>query len=76
MKRKSIPNLSGHEAYCTACSLLVILKNSCCRFHCQRGINYILFSYQIRVWFEVWDAGYRDWGLEFGVCGEGIGFQV
>ena len=76
MKRESISNLSGHEAYYTACSLLVISKNSCSRFHCQKGFNSILFPYQIGVWLEVWDAGCRDWGLRFGVGGEGVGFQV
>ena len=28
--------LSGNEVYYTACSLLVILKNSCRKFHCQK----------------------------------------
>jgi len=32
MKRGWNQNLSGNEAYCTACSALVILKNSCVNF--------------------------------------------
>ena len=28
--------LSGDEVYYTACSLLVVLKNSCSKLHCQK----------------------------------------
>ena len=38
---------TGNEVHCTACSLLVILKNSCSKLHCQKGFDAILFSYQI-----------------------------
>jgi len=28
--------LSGHEGHYTACSVLVIFKNSCCKLHCRK----------------------------------------
>ena len=34
-----ILKLSGNEVYNTACSLLVILKNSCSELHCQRVLT-------------------------------------
>ena len=47
MKRESNENLSGNEVYYTACSLLVTLKNSCSKLHCDQGLNSIIFSYKI-----------------------------
>ena len=41
-------NLAGNEVYHTACSLLVISKNSCRQLDCHKGFNSILFSYKIR----------------------------
>ena len=41
--------LSGNEAYSTACSLLVTLKNSCSQLHCQKSFDLILFSDKIRL---------------------------
>ena len=47
---------SGSEVYYTACSLLVILKNSCSKLHCQKVS--IWFPFHIRLkreqpsWFE------------------------
>ena len=35
--------LSGNEVYYTASSLLVIFKNSCSKFHFQKGFDYSLF---------------------------------
>ena len=46
MKRESNSNLSVSEVYSTACALLVILKNSCGKRHCQKGFDLILFSYR------------------------------
>jgi len=40
-------NLSGNEVHYSACSLLLTLKNSCSKVHCQKGINLIFFSYEI-----------------------------
>ena len=40
-------NLSGNEVYCTACCLLVMLKNSCSKLHRWKGFNLILFSSKI-----------------------------
>ena len=45
MKRELNQNLSGNKIYYTACSLLVILNNSCSKIHCQKGFNLILTSY-------------------------------
>ena len=42
--------LSGNEVYYTACSLLVISKKSSSKLHCQKGFNFILFSYKIPKW--------------------------
>jgi hypothetical protein len=39
--------LSGNEVHYTACSLLVISKNSCGKLHCQIDFNQILVSYKI-----------------------------
>jgi hypothetical protein len=39
--------LSGDEVYYTACSLLVVLKNSCGKLHCEKGFNLIPFSFEI-----------------------------
>jgi hypothetical protein len=36
MKRESNQNFSGNEVYYTACSLLVISKNSCSKLHCEK----------------------------------------
>ena len=38
---------SGREVYYTASSLLVILKNSCNKLHCQQFFKLKLFSYKI-----------------------------
>ena len=35
--------LSGNKVYYTACSLLVILKNSCSKLHRQKGFQIIFF---------------------------------
>ena len=43
--------LSRNGVYHTACSLLVILKNSCSRLYYQKGFNLILFSYKISLAF-------------------------
>ena len=47
MKREIIQNLYGNELYNTACSLLVISKNSCSKLHYQKGFDSTIFSYQI-----------------------------
>ena len=47
-EKKSNENISCNEVYYTACSLLVILKNSCSKVHCQKGFNLIFYSYEIR----------------------------
>ena len=39
--------LSGDEVYYTACSLLVISRNSCSKLHRQHGFNLIIFSYKV-----------------------------
>ena len=39
--------LFGNEVDYTACSLLVMLENSRCKLHCQKGLNLIPFSYKI-----------------------------
>ena len=49
MKRKLNKNLSGNAVYYTACSLLVISKNSCSKLHCQKGLDLVLFSHRITV---------------------------
>ena len=41
-------HFSGSESYYTACSLLVILKNSRSKLDCQQGFNLNPFSYKIR----------------------------
>ena len=41
--------LSGDQVYHAACSLLVILKNSCGKFHCQKGFNLIHLSYRMQM---------------------------
>jgi len=46
MKGELDQNLSGNEVYYTACSFLVIFKNSCCKLHCQKGFNLFLFAYK------------------------------
>ena len=38
---------AGKAVYYTACSLLVILKNSCSKLHCQKGFYLNPFSYKI-----------------------------
>ena len=43
MKRELNRNLPGNEVYHTACSLLVIFKNSCRELHCQKSFSLILF---------------------------------
>ena len=40
---------SSYSVYYTACSLLVILKNSCSALHRQKDFNLILLSYKIEV---------------------------
>ena len=47
MKRELNQNKTGNEVYYTACYLLVLLKNSSGKRHCQRGFNSIPISYQI-----------------------------
>ena len=37
-------NIYGNEIYYTAYSLLVILKNSCCKLQCKKGFDLIIFS--------------------------------
>jgi len=39
--------LSGNEVYNTACCLLVILRNSCSKLHCQTGFNLEAFSNKV-----------------------------
>ena len=46
-KSFSISKTSGNEVYYTASSLLVILKNSCSKLHCQKFFKLKSFSYQI-----------------------------
>ena len=46
-KRVSILKTSGNEVYYTASSLLVTLKNSCSKVHCQKFFRLKLLSYQI-----------------------------
>ena len=45
MNRDLNQNLSGHQVYYRACCLLVTLKNTCSKLHCQKGFDFILFSY-------------------------------
>ena len=45
MKRESHSNLYGGEVYHTACSLLVISKNSCSKLHGQKVYDLIVLSY-------------------------------
>ena len=45
VKLKLNQNFSGNKVDYTACSLLVTLKKSCSRLHCQKGFNLIHFSY-------------------------------
>ena len=47
MKRERTQNLFGNEVYYTACSLLVILNNSCSELHCQKVFDLTLFSCKI-----------------------------
>jgi hypothetical protein len=47
MERELNSNLSGNEFYFKACSLLVMLKNSCSKLHCQKGFDLVPFSYKI-----------------------------
>ena len=42
-QRELNKNLSGNGVYYTACSLLVILSNSCGKLHRQKGFDLILF---------------------------------
>ena len=46
LERESNSSLPGNEVYYTACSLLVIFKNSCIELYCQKGFNSILFLYE------------------------------
>ena len=46
-KRVSIQKKSGNAVYYTESSLLVILKHSCSKLHCQKFFKLRLFSYQI-----------------------------
>ena len=41
-QRIKLKNLSGNEAHYTACCLLVISKNSCSKFHCQKVFDFTL----------------------------------
>ena len=41
-------DLSSDEFFYTACSLPVILKNSCGKLHCPRGLNSIIFSFKMQ----------------------------
>ena len=43
MNRESNHNISGKKSCYTACSLLVIWRNSCSKLHYQKGSNLILF---------------------------------
>ena len=47
MERGLNQNLSGDEFYCTACSVLVILKNVGGEPHCQKGFHLNPVSYKI-----------------------------
>ena len=47
MKQELNQDLSGHEVYYTACSLHVILKNSCSKRHCRKGFDLIIFSCKV-----------------------------
>ena len=47
MTRELDENLSGNEVDHTASSLLVILKNSCSKFHYQKGFDLIPLSCKI-----------------------------
>ena len=47
VKRELSQNISINEVYDAACSLLVTIKNSCSRLHCQKGSNLIPFSCKI-----------------------------
>ena len=47
MKRETNLSLPGSEIHHTACSSLLLLKNSCGKLHCQKGFNSILFSYEV-----------------------------
>ena len=58
MKRELDENLSGDEVHCTACSLLVILKNSFGKPHCQNGFNLVLFAYKIAEFSRVCKASF------------------
>jgi hypothetical protein len=42
-------NLSGNEVYYAACSLPVVLKNSCSELHCQKVFNLISCSREMFV---------------------------
>ena len=44
---KKSQNLSGNEVYYSACSLLVILKNSCSQLHFQKGFHLIFSSHNV-----------------------------
>ena len=46
-KRELNQNLSGNEGCYTACSLLVMLKNSCGILHRPKDFDLILFSYKV-----------------------------
>ena len=46
MTRKFDQTLSGNEIYHAACSLLVMFKILCGKLHCQKGFNFIIFSYK------------------------------
>jgi hypothetical protein len=39
--------LSGNEVYYTACSLPMILTNSCSKLHRKKGFNLVPFSYEL-----------------------------
>jgi hypothetical protein len=47
MKQKLDFNLSGDEVYHTACSLLVMCKNSCGKLHRQKRFDLVIFLYHI-----------------------------
>ena len=47
MKRSLHLDFSGNAVFYAACSLPVILKNSCSKLHYQKGFNSILVSYEI-----------------------------
>ena len=57
MKIELHQNLNGNEVYYTACSLLVIQKNSCSQLHCQKEFNSIPFSYEIRCGGTIYGRG-------------------